>query len=114
MAPDSNQATKAERIEMVARLLASRVPVEGRWFSDVDIKLDGYHFRFCRFDNCRLVYSTGDFVLERCFLGSGTVLTHTAAGTRAIRLFHVGYPQFDHYWQEWAPERHDDGTISIM
>jgi hypothetical protein len=97
--------------DTLARLEAGTL-VEGRWFKGDAIIIDGYQFSRCRFDECRLMYTTLDFKFTECVLESSTII-HGYAGVLAMRAFHSPWPTLDQFWPQFAPIRHPNGTISI-
>lgn len=50
------------------------VVVEVLHWKDETISLDGYYFRGCRFDNCKLTFKTTSYKLERCHIGSNCII----------------------------------------
>lgn len=66
--------TENETLDKLQGLLERRTVIVGRWFKGTSIKLDGYRFVGCRFEDCRLWYQTPDFVLDDCaFVGKVNV-----------------------------------------
>jgi hypothetical protein len=91
---------------------ASRQLVHRRWFKNEVVTFDGYNFLECRFDNCTLVYHTGDFRIVRCFF-SGTQLLHPDVGMRAIKLYWTAMGHADPALGQFGPVKHLDGTFSL-
>ena len=92
--------------------LAGGTLIEGRWYKDRTIQIDGYHFKGCRFDDCFLKYNTLDFKFTACAIVD-TYFVPGEPGLLALRSFHVAFPNFDTIWPGLAPVRHPDGTVSI-
>lgn len=55
-------------------VLLDRTLVQGRWYRDVTIKLDGYRFLGCRFEECKLWYATADYEITECAFVAGTTI----------------------------------------
>ena len=66
----------AEEIQELVDVLTDemekrRVEVRDLYWKDKTIKLDGYRFVNCRFENCILVFRWPDFELHKChFVGT--------------------------------------------
>lgn len=78
--------------------------VNGLWYADKTIKLDGYWFHDCRFDNCVLTYDSLDFAIQACVFGQGTRVSHSYRGSRAVQLYHALPPDAADAWR-FAPVR---------
>ena len=110
---DATSRTASESLsEALARLEAGTL-VEGRWFKDTIIRLDGYHFKRCRFDGCKLAYFTPDFQFTECAFGEKCTILHGPFGVLAIKTFHIFFPKMDGLWSGFAPIRHPNGTMSL-
>lgn len=71
----------------LAQLLGEiRVPVENLVFKQKSVNLDGYIFKNCAFVGCVLITSKGNFQLEECFTGPGSVIYFTGDAQRVVRL----------------------------
>ncbi len=90
--------------------------VEGRWFYNRDIALDGYHFAGCRFDNCTLRTTKGSFVIENCYFSSCTVV-YNAEATKVVRLYNLfsteAFNEALNRWPSLLPIISQDGTVTI-
>lgn len=75
------------------------------------MKLDGYTFNRCRFDNCVLQTATGDFELVHSIVDNCR-LQYFDPALRIIKLFTTPY-NFGPEWGGLVADKHDDGTISI-
>ena len=98
---------------LTALLSQTRPVVEGRWFKDNTISLDGYHFKRCRFDKCVLRTNIGDFEMTDCFVAQDSYMQFADRGTRQVQLFHIFFPSLDVYWPTFSPRRNPDGTFTI-
>src|SRR5579872_2896201 len=58
---------------------------EDKWFHRQEIKLSGYSFSRCRFDDCALIVSNGIFRLDHCFL-AGSKILYLDDALRIVRL----------------------------
>jgi hypothetical protein len=65
-AEPTHSVTWRGQLAELQELLERRTVIEGRWWRGSIIKLDGYHFKTCLFENCWLWYETPDFVLSGC------------------------------------------------
>ena len=93
--------------------LLQRPEVRGTWYNRKVVKLDGYRFVSCRFDNCTLEVSSTNFELERCYIDSTTVVRYSGDIVKPIRLFNRVYDWIYQQIPYFAPVRHEDGTITI-
>lgn len=59
-----------------SRLNCDRVKVNNLFWKDKTIHLDGYDFINCVFQNCRLVSSTRNYLLQSCSLDRNVVIEH--------------------------------------
>lgn len=93
--------------------LAHRPEVRDIWFNGKEVTLDGYNFRSCRFDRCELHVSSQHFELHHCFVDDYTKIYYKGDMVKIIRLFTLKYPWFYQNLPYFAPQKHEDGTISI-
>jgi hypothetical protein len=61
-------------------------PIQGRWFKDQTIHVDGFTFERCRFDNCKIVTRFSTFVFRDCFLGPTTTVFFDGPALKAAKL----------------------------
>lgn len=106
-------ATTALQLARVRELLTGyQYQIEGKWFYQQDLQLDGFAFIRCRFDNCKLTVRRGDFVLDHCALTGNFVWFNDDALT-ALRFYNIfsnppqGFPDYI------RPQQNADGTISV-
>lgn len=83
------------------------------WYQNREVKLDGYRFVHCRFDNCRLIVSGNHFKLERCLIDPKTTINYMGDTNRIIKLFLARWDWAYQNLQGFVPTRHDDDTITI-
>ena len=87
--------------------------VKGAWYNAKKIKLDGYNFIDCRFDNCQLEITSTNFELERCYIDQSTTILYGGEIIKPIRLFNARYEWVYENMPYFAPMRNSDGTITL-
>lgn len=90
-----------------------RPEVKNVWFNEKEIKIDGFRFVACRFDNCKLIVTSTNFELERCYIDQKTQVVYSTSLVNIIRLFNSRYDWTYQYMPYFAPTRHENGTITI-
>ena len=93
--------------------LAHRPDVRDVWFNGKTVKLDGFNFLNCRFDNCQLEVSTFNFEMHRCFIENNNNILYYGEVIKILRLFNSPYDWAYKAMPNFCPTRHEDGTISI-
>ncbi|MGJ3352763.1 hypothetical protein [Providencia sp. Je.9.19] len=89
------------------------IDVNGLWYNQKDLTLDGYRFIGCRFDLCSLYISTTRFELINCFIDDKTLTYYSNEILKVIKLFNSrNKAMYDNY-PYFAPMRNIDGTITI-
>lgn len=86
----------------------------GVWYNKQSVSLDGYRFVGCRFDNCELHIDSSNFDIDRCFIDESSILIYGPKSVKIVKLFTRAYDWFYSNIPHLAPEKHDDGTISIL
>lgn len=100
--------------ELLSKLLASYpYRIEGQWFYNQRIVLDGYNFVRCRFDRCEIVTSKGSFVIDHCFFAECTYF-FLAEATKITKLYNIFATEAKRLWPFLAPTINEDGTYSIV
>lgn len=84
---------------------------DGLWFHHKVVKLDGWHFVGCRFDNCKLVIDTPYFVLRNCFIDGSNLIEMQGALVNAVQFLNLTPGQA--LKQMFQPTRNPDGTYSV-
>jgi hypothetical protein len=85
--------------------------IENLWYNQKVVRLDGWNFYGCRFDNCRLIIETPYFILNNCYIdGSNTIELHGSL-MNAVRFLNITSHGAGH--STYKPVRNIDGTISI-
>lgn len=87
--------------------------VKNQWFNGQEVKLDGWNFISCRFDNCRLFLSSTEFSLENCFIDDRTVVTYSVDLVNVVRLFNLRNDHIKRAHPYFAPTYNSDGTITV-
>lgn len=87
--------------------------VSSLWYNQKEVKLDGYTFETCRFDNCVLIVTTANFELINCFIGDNTSFRFGTEISNPIRLFNHGDDRVYNKNPFFAPIRNADGTVTI-
>jgi len=87
--------------------------VKGKYYLNKKIKLDGFKFIACRFDNCSFYYDTSNFVFDKCVLSKCTVF-HPDGAIKSIKLFNVANLDLSSQWPDFCPSINSEGTISIL
>lgn len=95
-------------------ILARRHDVNNLWFNNKIVTLDGYTFNNCRFDSCRLNISSTNFEINRCHIDERTVINYSGEIVKVLRLFTCRYEWFYENSPYFTPDRHEDGTFSIV
>ena len=95
-------------------LLLARPEVRGLYYNGQTIRLDGYTWVGCRFDNCTLEVITTNFELVDCIVDSTNQAIYGSAVLKIIQLFCSRYPWSNTVFKPWfLPETKPNGSISI-
>ena len=65
---------------------AERLQLEGLWFNERHIWLDGYNFKRCRFDKCIIIAGTHNFELEDCYVDDSNFVYLAGEIVKPVRL----------------------------
>ncbi|WP_193165255.1 hypothetical protein [Microbulbifer hainanensis] len=88
--------------------------VNGLWFSEKEVYLDGYTFEECRFDNCKLHVANAENVnLINCYISNDSYFVYGASALSAIKLFNC---RTDWYYSNapwYVPQRDAKGRITL-
>jgi hypothetical protein len=88
--------------------------VEGLYFLNKKIAIDGYSFSGCRFDNCTLIVITTNFDISNCIIDTSCTIEYGNEVTKIIQLFNSRFPKaYEYFAQPFVPIRNADGTITI-
>jgi hypothetical protein len=98
----------------LAEILYGRPEAKGLYYNGKTIKLDGYNFSGCRFDNCVLEVTSMNFNLTRCVIDSSTTISYGNTVLKVVQLFNSRYEwAYQNFPPQFVPQRHADGTITI-
>lgn len=91
-----------------------RPEVRGLYYSGKVLKLDGYRFVECRFDNCILEVNSENFELVQCVLDASTRIQYSTNVTKLIKLFLGRYHWAAQYFPAYfIPTKNPDGSETI-
>ncbi|WP_460061008.1 hypothetical protein [Pseudomonas sp. S2_A05] len=85
--------------------------VDGLWYNNKVIKLDGWNFQSCRFDNCRLIIETPHFTVKNCFIDGSNSVEIQGVLMNAVKFLNMNAPMAVHPF--YQPTKNPDGTVSI-
>lgn len=90
--------------------MSSMIEVEGLWFNNKLVWLDGYRFKHCRFDNCRIGTTTHHFILESCYIDRHSLVAPVGDISKVVKLANL--PNL-YQSSRYQATQHDDGTVTI-
>jgi hypothetical protein len=61
-------------------------PVQGQWFKDQTLQIDGYVFEGCRFDRCKLVTEFAAFTFKNCYIAPDCSIYFSGPSLKIVRL----------------------------
>ena len=93
--------------------LLVRPEIKDVWFNAKEVKLDGFLFVGCRFDNCTLILSSTNFEIENCYIDASTKISYAGEIIKPIQLFNSRYDWVYQNAPYFAPTKNADGTITI-
>lgn len=94
--------------------LWTRPEVRGLYYNGQVIKLDGYKFVGCRFDNCVLQVSSDNFELVQCVIDATTRVEYSANVSKLIKLFVGRYHWASQVFPTFfLPTKNPDGSETI-
>jgi len=95
-------------------------PIQGQWFKDQTLYIDGYTFVGCRFDRCNLITQWATFTFRSCFISPDCRLYFQGPALKLVRLMMHDLRQKGHLPHvEWTqardifPTPNDDGTFTL-
>ena len=91
---------------------ASPYEISNQWFHNQTFFLDGYAFKNCRFDNCKLFLNRPVVVFEHCVV-TGCELTFLGDAQRAVKVCNLFHPDHGLSYLNLSPIYHEDGTFSL-
>jgi hypothetical protein len=89
MAEDSHGNDPVEDIVVhrISQLLADQPKVEGQWFRNQVVPIDGRKFVSCHFENCTIFVTTGSFSITECRF-TGCLFSFANPVLKAIKVLH--------------------------
>lgn len=93
--------------------LFNRPPVNGLYYNNKAIALDGYDFHSCRFDSCTLIVNSTNFSLHNCVIDQFCKIQYGTETLRIVQLFNSRNEWYFKHLPGLAPSRNADGTITI-
>lgn len=85
--------------------------IEGLWFNQKVVKLDGWHFEGCRFDGCRLIIETPYFIIKNCYIDGSNFIELAGTLSNAVKFLNIRSHEAGK--SVYQPVRNNDGTVSI-
>lgn len=87
--------------------------VNGLWFNNQDVYLDGWKFTSCRFDNCRLYVDTSNFIINGCFIDESNSVHYHGSSIKTIQIYNRTSDWIRANYPHFAARKNSDGTFSI-
>lgn len=110
-APRETQAN----MQALFDLIGDRPPeIQGKWYNNVEVSLDGYKFVSCRFDRCTIKIAEGNFWIEGCVFEACAFIWVDKA-KRIVQTHNLVVPEA---WAKTAgtlgPRINSDGTVTLV
>lgn len=110
---DENKGVNAlSGLSSLAALYA-KPELKDTWFNGKEVKLDGFRFVNCRFDNCSLTISSNNIELINCLIDDKSTIYFEGDVINPIKLFNRKWDLVYETAPLFAPVRNADGTITI-
>ena len=90
-----------------------RLKVEGLWFNEKNIWLDGYSFKNCRFDKCNIFVFTNNFDIEDCFIDDSNNIWPMGEVTQSVKLWNLRHPSMRGRDPYYEADRNENGNVTI-
>ncbi|MEI7219231.1 hypothetical protein WCT79_19760 [Pectobacterium carotovorum] len=87
--------------------------VNGLWFHNKEIVLDGWRFSNCRMDGCLLVLNSQFFEIHNCFIDKNTKIKYSNDTVNIIRLFNYIAGDGTSTSPVFFANKNPDGTVTI-
>jgi len=101
-----------ESFNQLARYL-QRPVAKGLYYNGKTIRLDGYQFIECRFDNCKLIVDGGNFEIVKCVIDVSTSIEFGRDPTKIIRLYNTENEPILGPDPEFQAVVHPDGSVTV-
>jgi hypothetical protein len=75
-----------DALAKIAKLYEPSPVVQGAWFKDQTVNIDGYVFERCRFDRCKLITEHATFVFRQCYLSADCSIYFNGPALKIARL----------------------------
>lgn len=100
----------------LADYLLGRPEVKGLYYNSQTIRLDGYTWVECRFDNCTLEATSTNFEIKNCIIDSTNQIVYGNSVLKIIKLFCSRYEWANQHFPHWfLPVKHPTtNSISIQ
>ncbi|MEX5626108.1 hypothetical protein [Pseudomonas marginalis] len=95
----------------IPQLVPASPTVKGLWYNQKVIKLDGWVFDSCRFDNCKLIIETPNFELKSCYLDDTNTIEVNGKLVNVVKFLNMRGDLSDH--PNYLPVHNEDGTVTI-
>jgi hypothetical protein len=92
----------------------ARPEVSGLYFNGKHVRLEGYRFVGCRFDNCQIEIASHNFEIIGCVIDASSSFNYMGDVLNVVKLFNsrVGDWVYNAF-PDFSPIRHKDGSITI-
>lgn len=97
----------------LADYLYRRPEVKGLYYNGQIIRLDGYSWVGCRFDNCTLEATSTNFELKNCIIDSTNQIAYSNDILKIIQLFCSRYDWAYQFFPQWFLPIKNPSTNSI-
>jgi hypothetical protein len=88
--------------------------IQGLWYEDKSIALDGYTFEECRFDKCELHINNAETVsFLNCYISNDTHFVYGRSALSAIKLFNSKTDWYYANHPYWVPQKDSKGRITL-
>lgn len=85
--------------------------VKNLWYNNQKIKVDGWTFESCRFDNCTIIVHTPYFTFKNCYFDESSVVHWGGSVLSIIQLF--TYQAGINVLPQFSAVRNPDGTVTM-
>ncbi|WP_133249049.1 hypothetical protein [Pseudomonas sp. B1(2018)] len=85
--------------------------VRGLWYSQKIIKLDGWVFEECRFDNCKLIIESPYFSIRNCYIDATNAIEVNGVLMNVVKFINLIPGQQSHPY--YNAVKNPNGTITI-
>lgn len=98
----------------VASFMWHRPEVKSLYYNGQTVKIDGYKFIACRFDNCVLQVSTDNFEFDRCVIDPSCRVEYSSNLAKVVKLFLGRFSwAVGNFDPSFLPFKNSDGSETI-